>query len=133
MRYWAVRYSGAPEQVRTEKAETPERAFKLAFGVSPVMFGVNDGRTQYKDLGTRVEILRSDKRRIAALTSPDGWVAFPDRIRWSVGEVTRPDAGGPLYAPVRIVNNEFVEHGLTPSHSREVMEKAVAQLNKVQS
>lgn len=54
---------------------------------------------------------------------------FGQSVRWYVGEVKRPDAGGTLYAPVRIVNNEDVEHGITPSYDREAVARFVAELN----
>lgn len=50
--------------------------------------------------------------------------------RWYVGVVTRPDAGGTLYAPVRIVNNKEVEHGVEPSYDREAVARFVRDLNK---
>jgi hypothetical protein len=49
--------------------------------------------------------------------------------RWRVGRVTRPDAGGSLYAPVRIVNNRQVEHGITPSYDECAVQRAVGRLN----
>ena len=50
---------------------------------------------------------------------------------WHVAQVTRPDAGGKLYAPVRIVDNQVIEHGITPSHSEEVMRRVVDWLNNI--
>jgi hypothetical protein len=50
-------------------------------------------------------------------------------IRWYASRVYRPDCGAPLYAPVHYVNNEPVEHGITPSCSRELMQKAADRLN----
>lgn len=45
-------------------------------------------------------------------------------------EVTRPDAGGPLWAPGKILNNAFVETGETPSHDYEVIRRRCDQLNE---
>jgi hypothetical protein len=67
MRYWAVRPKTMPDQIRIEKAETSSQAAVLAFGR-----GTGAG-WEAKDLGTRASVIQSDKRRIALLTSPDGW------------------------------------------------------------
>jgi hypothetical protein len=66
--YWAVRPKATPMHIRIEQAHSAYRAVCLAFG-RPI--GVD--LWEAKDLGTRVAVLRSDKRRIALLTSPEGW------------------------------------------------------------
>jgi len=77
--YYAVRYLSAPDQVRIEKASTPELAFRFAFGVpATTRF---DANTEWKDLGTRAEVMRSDARRVAALKDPTGWTRFEARAR----------------------------------------------------
>jgi len=64
-----------------------------------------------------------------------------DRIKghapgpWFVGEVTRDDAGGKLYAPVRYenggsVSNTPIEHGVSPSHDRAAVQRFVDDLNR---
>jgi hypothetical protein len=76
MRYYAVRYKSAPDQIRIEKAETPVRAFTLAFGTYATPMKGLGPHAEYKDLGTRISILKSDKKRIAILTDPKDWVDF---------------------------------------------------------
>jgi hypothetical protein len=67
--YWAVRPRTMPEAVRIEKAATPEGALRLAFGtVSP------QGGYEAKTLGTTLAVVRSDRRRMEALTSVEGWI-----------------------------------------------------------
>jgi biotin operon repressor len=44
-------------------------------------------------------------------------------------QVTRPDAGGDLWAPVRYVDNEPVESGDTPSYDRAAVERRCEELN----
>lgn len=75
MRYYAVRYKSAPDQIRIARVETPEKAFKMAFGSPPILIG-EGGNTEYKDLGSRVAVLHSDKKRIALLKDPTGWQTF---------------------------------------------------------
>lgn len=75
MRYYAVRYKSAPKQIRIEKADTPQKAFRLAFGGFPIC----PANAEYKDLGSRVAVIQSDKKRIALLTDPNHWVTFPER------------------------------------------------------
>jgi len=45
---------------------------------------------------------------------------------WYPSEVTRPDAGGKLYAPVK---TSGVESGHTPSYDRKAIKKLCDQLN----
>lgn len=68
MHYFAVRYVSAPEQPRIEKADDERHAMRLAFGPYTRMT-----QWEWKDLGTTKEGLRSDRKRIGALTSKDGW------------------------------------------------------------
>ena len=66
--YWAVRPKSHQEHIRIEKAETPREACRLAFGR-----GCLPGRWEAKNLGTRITIMHSDKKRIALLQDPKGW------------------------------------------------------------
>ncbi len=66
--YWAVRPKGDASNTRIEKAETASRACELAFGR-----GRQRGAWEAKDLGTQVHVIHSDSKRIALLTSPEGW------------------------------------------------------------
>lgn len=43
--------------------------------------------------------------------------------------VTRPDAGGPLWAVGTVVDNQFVEGDGIPSHSWDVIKQRCDQLN----
>lgn len=74
MRYYAVRPDSYHAGVRIEKADSPERAYDMAFGRSLT----KNARKwcKWKDLGTRVTVIRSDKKRIALLTDPNGWNSF---------------------------------------------------------
>ena len=72
MRYYGIRPKSYKEHIRIEKAATPQRAGQLAFGRGLSGF-------QYKDLGSRVEVIRSDKRRIALLKDEAGWTDFGAR------------------------------------------------------
>jgi hypothetical protein len=76
MKYYAVRYKSAPTQPRIEKANTPRRAFHLAFGHPPRTFKGQPADAEYKDLGGRVKVIQSDRKRIALLTEPTGWIEF---------------------------------------------------------
>lgn len=76
MRYYAVRYKSAPDQVRIEKAETAEKAFRLAFGVPPRILGDLPVTSEYVDLGTRVNVIRSTKKRLELLNNPTNWVTY---------------------------------------------------------
>lgn len=73
--------------------------------------------------------LFSDAERTTGLcrACTDGWT-HPENyaVEWRVGKVTRPDAGGPLYAPV---DGEGTEHGHTPSHDEAAIRRLCAQLN----
>jgi hypothetical protein len=74
MRYWAVRpASQGGNNTRIEKAETAVRACELAFGRSFANPKYNIGHWQAKDLGTRVSVIQSDKKRIELLTAKEGW------------------------------------------------------------
>jgi len=69
--YWAVRpirHENNPAATRIEKAYTAKKACELAFG-RPIYAGVWEA----KNLGTRLAIIQSDKKRIALLRSPEGW------------------------------------------------------------
>lgn len=54
---------------RIERASTPEEAARLSFGRGT-------SGLEYKLLGTRISVVRSDKQRVALLRSPDGWTRF---------------------------------------------------------
>lgn len=74
MRYFAVRPTSTPDKnIRIEKAPTPSEAARLAFGRGP--YGPN---WSWKDLGTRVAVIHSDKKRVALLLDPHGWYKFPN-------------------------------------------------------
>lgn len=75
-RYYAVRFVSVPDQIRIEKAPTPTEAFKRAFGTPPVLIKEASPRSEWKDLGSSVGVLRSDRKRIALLRDPQGWEAF---------------------------------------------------------
>lgn len=80
--YWAVRpQSYDVKYTRIEHAETAREALRLAFGIrlTPV-----DRRGAWiaKNLGTRVAVIQSDNKRIALLTSEEGWEPIePERMR----------------------------------------------------
>lgn len=74
--YYAVRFKSIPDQIRIEKAATPFDAFRLAFGGPPLISKRLPPNSQWKDLGSRVDVIKSDKKRIAALTDPKGWKDF---------------------------------------------------------
>lgn len=67
MTYYAIRPKTMPDQIRIEKAGTPEEAARLAFGR-----GIGAG-WEYNDLGTRVSVIRTAKKRIALLKDPMNW------------------------------------------------------------
>jgi hypothetical protein len=76
MRYYAVRpitddVKHRTNYTRVEKAETPTRAYDLAFGR-----GGGGRGFEWKDLGTRVSVLHVDRTRVALLTGADGWNRF---------------------------------------------------------
>lgn len=68
MPYWAIKPKGREDVTRIEKANTAEEACRLAFG-RPIF----RGNYLAKNLGTRVSVIQSDRKRIALLTSEDGW------------------------------------------------------------
>jgi hypothetical protein len=77
-RYWAVKpASGDEKAIRVARAESAEYAILETFGMtlyrSPDLKHLNLGRWLVKDLGTRVTVMHSNKQRLAALTSPEGW------------------------------------------------------------
>lgn len=73
--YYAVRPVSMPEHIRIEHADTPLQATAQAFG-RPVRLGGLPSGYEVKDLGTRVSVLHSDKKRHALLTSAEGWVTI---------------------------------------------------------
>lgn len=84
--YFAVRPKGRVEAVRVEKAETAEGALRLAFGhqlykAESDLAKIDHDTWEIKDLGGSVQIMRVDKRRIAALTSTEGWKSPYDMPR----------------------------------------------------
>lgn len=70
LHYYAIRPTAVPDNIRIEKAATPEDAQREAFGRPTFK---RKGIWQWKDLGTRVSIMQSDKKRIALLKDPDDW------------------------------------------------------------
>lgn len=68
MSYYAIRFASAPDHIRIEKAEDPRTAHRRAFGPFTKMT-----RWEWKDLGKRVGVIRSDNKRIALLTDPNNW------------------------------------------------------------
>lgn len=70
MSYYAIRYPSAPDQIRIEKAGSPQAAHRLAFGPF-----TKATRWQWKNLGTRARIIQSDKKRIGLLKDPVGWIS----------------------------------------------------------
>lgn len=65
---------------------------------------------------------------LAAAFEAGANLAYPKR-RWYVGQVKRPNAGGPLYNAVYIENNKDVEADVTPTHSEQLAQKLVDELN----
>lgn len=84
MKYWAVMpgSSGPPTwtlmNCRIEKAERAADACQLAFGRNnpdnTPLAKYDIGRYLAKDLGTRVSVIQSDKKRVALLRDKNGWV-----------------------------------------------------------
>lgn len=78
--YWAVKPTNAADVViRIEHAWDPGEAIKRAFGMalyhkSHPLSKYDKGKWLVKDLGTRVSVIQSDAKRIALLTSKEGWV-----------------------------------------------------------
>lgn len=68
--YYALRYKGAPKEVRIERAETPAFAFKRAFGR-----GNPSDDAEWKRIPGSV--YRSDAKRAEAINDPAGWITFP--------------------------------------------------------
>jgi hypothetical protein len=74
-RYFAIKpIKLDPKYTRIEKARTPTEAFNKAFGR-----GFSHGFC-WKDLGTQVRPIQTDKWRIAQLCDPKGWINFPDPL-----------------------------------------------------
>jgi hypothetical protein len=72
--YWAVWPKSVKRELcRIEKAASPFEAIRLAFG-SRLMERFDRGRWSVKSLGSNVRLLQSDKKRIAALSSDEGWI-----------------------------------------------------------
>lgn len=91
MNTYAVRYKSAPREIRIERAETPERAFKLAFGLPPFTLRSQvEAEAEYIDLGPRRDSPVS-KERQRILNDPTRWVTFKRRegLRSSVEEALR--------------------------------------------
>jgi hypothetical protein len=72
--YYAIRPKGDDYKttIRIEKAGTVGQAAELAFGRGK-------GKLEAKNLGTRVSVIHSDKKRIALLTSEEGWIDVTGR------------------------------------------------------
>lgn len=81
MHYYAVRPKDDLANTRIEKADSPYRACQLAFGRGRLTYW------EWKDLGTRVNVIQSDSKRIALLRDIRGWqfvdemVALRKRLR----------------------------------------------------
>jgi hypothetical protein len=70
--YWAVRPKSARDYgpaIRIEKAGTVREALRLAFG-GPIISPQN---YEAKNLGTRIAVIHSDRKRVALLKDPKGW------------------------------------------------------------
>lgn len=68
--YYAVRpKTYTLEYTRIEKANDPKHAVRLAYG-GPIL---NYGNYIYADLGTRLSIIQSDKKRKALLVAEENW------------------------------------------------------------
>jgi len=70
--------SGAPkwtlQNCRIEKAETAARACELAFGRQSFRRDLNRGVWLAKNMGSRVNVIRSDKQRVALLKDTANWI-----------------------------------------------------------
>lgn len=68
--YWAIRPIGNDYKntIRIEQAETPNGAARLAFGR-----GDSRGHYECKNMGTRLAVIQSDKKRVALLKDPNDW------------------------------------------------------------
>jgi hypothetical protein len=75
MKYWAV-YPKALGlvTVRIEKANNPLNAIKTAFDIKP-----DKGRWLAKDMGSRVTVIQSDRKRLDLLSDPNNWI---DLTEW---------------------------------------------------
>jgi hypothetical protein len=73
--YFAVRPISMPEHIRIEKAESPVEAIKAAFGR-----GSHHMNWQFKDLGTKVSVIQSDRRRISLLKDPKNWKVWDGKV-----------------------------------------------------
>jgi hypothetical protein len=69
--FWGIRPKSYPEHVRIERATTAHEAARVAFGRGYRGF-------QYKDFGTRIAVIQSDRQRIALCKDENGWIDFPD-------------------------------------------------------
>jgi hypothetical protein len=65
--YYACRPASMPDHIRIERASTATEALKLAFGRGA------HGNWQVKDLGTRVQTLRSYTKLKTILKDTNGW------------------------------------------------------------
>jgi hypothetical protein len=70
-----------PDHCRIEKADTPAKAYQMAFGR-----GNSNGAFEVKDLGTRVSVIQNDKQRMILLDSPDGWKTLGKTIEEQIAE-----------------------------------------------
>lgn len=71
----------------------------------------------------------SRERATATALNWRAYNAVACEAQWFVRRVVRPNAGAPLFAPVVVENNKYVEHGITPSHDEATMRRAVERLN----
>jgi hypothetical protein len=72
--YWAVWPKSVKKELcRIEKAASPFEAIRLAFGVK-LQERFDRSRWAVKSLGPNARLLQSDKKRIAALSSDEGWI-----------------------------------------------------------
>jgi hypothetical protein len=74
MRYYAVRVRKETRTARINKADSPREALRIGFGVTPVRKdGPIYGHFECKDLGPKVSVIQSDRKRIALLMDEVGW------------------------------------------------------------
>jgi hypothetical protein len=77
MTYWAVKPKGRGDVIRIERTSTPIQAVRLAFGDTPYrsanLLYLNRDRYEAKNLGTRLAVIQSDRKRMALLKDPTGW------------------------------------------------------------
>jgi hypothetical protein len=75
MRYWAAYpKSAGVKSCRIERANSPLDAIKMAFDIKP-----GKGRWLAKDMGSRVTVIQSDRKRVGLLNDPNGWI---DPTEW---------------------------------------------------